>query len=278
MSEHLPVVAPSRNLPSGLIRPVAQPHDLIELHKDVARLIKESLEEGVDYGTIPGAGNKATLLKPGAERLALAFGARPEYKLVESEVDHDRVVHYTDRYRKEGQSVGLYRYVYDCTLVREDGRVLGSGHGVCSTMESKYVSRPRDCENTALKMAQKRAFVAAVLNAFGLSSRFTQDVEDLEVVDRPQRPAEERRQQAAEEKRFPAPAPPVAPKLEGANNFEGMTLRQILEKRSVPQQFWEEIRVALTGKKATELDAVINAVRQGAIDAQGFQAELDKTF
>lgn len=263
MSENLPIPAPTRNLPSGLIRPVAQPHDLIALHKDVARLIKESLEEGVDYGTIPGAGNKATLLKPGAERLALAFGARPEYKLVDSEVDHDRVVHYTDRYRKEGQSVGLYRYVYDCTLVREDGRILGSGHGVCSTMESKYVSRPRDCENTALKMAQKRAFVAAVLNAFGLSSRFTQDVEDMD-------------------HHKPEEAPPPAPRKE-AGVFEGTPDQEkivagILEKRGVPREFWDEVRKCLLGRKSTELDAVINAVRQGAIDNQNFQAELDKTF
>ncbi len=262
MTDNLPIPAPSRNV-GGLIRPVAQPHDMIELHKDVARLIKESLEEGVDYGTIPGTGNKATLLKPGAERLALAFGARPEYKLVDSEVDHDRVVHYSDRYRKEGQSVGLYRYVYDCTLVREDGRVLGSGHGVCSTMESKYVSRPRDCENTALKMAQKRAFVAAVLNAFGLSSRFTQDVEDIEV----------------EPRRAPPPPPPKreAGVFEGTEDQEKI-VAGILEKRGVPREFWDEIRRALMGHKSTDLDAVINAVREGALKDQGFQEALDKTF
>jgi hypothetical protein len=58
------------------------------------------------------------------------------------------------------------------------GQVVGDCIGVCSTMESKYVDRPRDCENTALKIAQKRAHVGATLNAFGLSEQFTQDVED----------------------------------------------------------------------------------------------------
>jgi hypothetical protein len=36
-----------------------------------------------------------------------------------------------------------------------------------------------DCENTVLKMAQKRALVAAILNATAASDAFTQDVEDM---------------------------------------------------------------------------------------------------
>src|SRR5690606_10620038 len=60
------------------------------------------------------------------------------------------------------------------------GVVIGEGVGSCSTMESKYIDRPRDCENTALKMAKKRAYVDATLTTFGLSDQFTQDVEDME--------------------------------------------------------------------------------------------------
>jgi hypothetical protein len=176
-----------------LVTPIAKPLELIKYHAEVAKLIQEGLTENTDYGTIPGT-DKPTLLKPGAERLCLAFGATPKYTLVSAEIDHHREVQWEKKKKKwrneykgdrrfdnvieQGTSIGVYRYVYKCTIVRPDGRILGECEGVCSTMESKFVDRPRDCENTAAKMAQKRAFVGAVLSAFGLSNRFTQDVED----------------------------------------------------------------------------------------------------
>jgi hypothetical protein len=79
---------------------------------------------------------------------------------------------------EEGESLGLYRYVVQVDIVDEHGQVRGSGIGSCSSMESKYVDRPRDSENTILKMAMKRAHVAGVLSTFGLSEQFTQDVEE----------------------------------------------------------------------------------------------------
>lgn len=178
----------------ALVRPLVKPAALIEAHKEVSDLIAKALVRDTDYGVIPGTKNP-TLLKPGAERLCLAFGAIPDYEDMEHEIDHDRKVPWTkrkkvwsNRYRgdkeftwteESGESVGLYRYVVKCRIVQRDtGIVLATGLGSCSTMEAKYIDRPRECENTVLKMAQKRAFVAATLNAFGLSDRFTQDVED----------------------------------------------------------------------------------------------------
>lgn len=165
--------------PAGPLRPVARPVDLIEAHKEAATVIRDALEDGRDYGAIPGAGPKKVLLKPGAERLCVAFGVRPAYEVVAYEADHDRVVGYHDRRRGDATSVGLYRYVIKCKLER-DGVVVGEGVGSCSTMEQKYVSRPRDSENTVLKMAKKRALVDAVLGTLSLSDRFTQDVGDDE--------------------------------------------------------------------------------------------------
>lgn len=191
-------VAPREERPAtlALIRPVASPGALIEAHKELAQIVQEALESGTDFGVIPGTGSKPTLLKPGAERLSAAFGLRPEFEVVTEEVDHFREVAWTKRKKvwanrfrgdktfkwdeERGTSTGFYRYVVRCRLIRRDtGEEMGQGIGTCSTLESKYVDRPRDSENTALKMAKKRAHVDATLTTLGLSDRFTQDVEDL---------------------------------------------------------------------------------------------------
>jgi hypothetical protein len=207
--------------PPALLRPVASPRELLAMQDDVAQLIQQALKSGVDYGTIPGTGDKPSLFKAGAERINLAFGAHGEYVIVEKEIDHDRSVRFQKRKKvwrnqfkgdrekvwetEEGESLGLYRYVVSCRLMR-DGRVLAEGVGSCSTLESKYVDRPRDCENTVLKMAQKRAYVAATLNAYGLSNRFTMDVED-------RRPPPERDEAPAPPPRA-SPAAPSAPTID----------------------------------------------------------------
>ncbi len=188
----------------SLTRAVAQPGELISYHQEMVSIIQNTLTFGTDYGIIPGTGTKPSLWKPGAERLAIAFGCHPEYELVEKEIDHDRVNTYSTKYKGEQTSYGLYRFVYKAKIVRNsDGQVLGECHGVCSTLEAKYIARPRDSENTACKMAQKRAFVGAILHAFGLSDRFTQDVEDLPSEDDTN--SYQRRQQA------PLQSKPVAP-------------------------------------------------------------------
>lgn len=77
-------------------------------------------------------------------------------------------------------TTGFYRYRMSCVLIhRETGAVVGIGVGSCSSIESKYASRPNDLENTILKMAKKRCFVDAVLTAYALSDRFTQDLDDM---------------------------------------------------------------------------------------------------
>jgi hypothetical protein len=161
-----------------LMKPVATPAQLIAYHESMTSIIRDALKEGVDYGTVPGSRKKG-LFKAGAERLNIAFGTHPEYELVEKEAHHDRENTYTDKYKGNLKSLGLYRYIYKCKITKSDGTSIGEGEGSCSTLEQKYISRPRDMENTVVKMAQKRAFVAATLHAFGLSDRFTQDAEDM---------------------------------------------------------------------------------------------------
>src|SRR5690606_31699734 len=172
----------------------AAPEQVLEAQNEVRELVARALQKGRDYGTIQGT-EKPTLLKPGAERINAAYGLAAEYHIVEREIDHDREVRWTKRKKRwankfhgdrdftweeeAGVSLGLYRYVTECRLIhRASGVMVGQGLGSCSTMESKYVDRPRDMENTVLKMAEKRAYIAATLNTHGLSDQFTQDIED----------------------------------------------------------------------------------------------------
>lgn len=213
--------------PRTMIRPAVRPAELIECHKEWSEVIAKALEEGRDYGKIPGAGAKDTLLKPGAERLVKCADCVPHYDIIEAEVDHDREVKWTKRQKKwknrfqgdrehdwvetSGTSIGLYRYVVRCQIRRRDGTVVGDCIGTCSSMESKYVDRPRDTENTICKMAEKRALVGATLNAFALSDRFTQDLEDTVVEEAKAKPAPRPAPAAAQA----TPAPPAQAVPEG---------------------------------------------------------------
>ncbi len=137
--------------------------------------------KGRDFGRIPGAGDKPTLLKPGAEKLASLFGLSPLFETVESVMDWTGGDH-------DGEPFFYIRC--RCTLTRGE-QVVGQGLGSCNSWEKKYRYRnsgknpnPADLVNTIDKMAQKRALVAAVLIAVNASEFFTQDVEDYsDIVD-----------------------------------------------------------------------------------------------
>lgn len=177
-----------------LLRPLASPVDVLAVQEETRKFIEAALVQGRDYGTFPGV-DKKSLFKAGAERCCLAFGLVPRYRIVEKEIDHDRPVPWRKVKAKyegprgnrtrvgeditTGESLGLYRYVVECEILgRDSGEGAGSAIASCSTLESKYIDRPRDSENTVLQMAEKRAFVAATRTALGLSEQFTQDIEE----------------------------------------------------------------------------------------------------
>lgn len=179
-----------------IMRPIVGVPELISAHREAIDLIAKALENGRDYGLIPGTGKKPVLLQPGGERLLKAFGCICDYEILEREIDHNARVEWTKKKKKwknrfrgdkefdwgveSGESLGLYRYVVKAIIKqRTPGYpIVGTSIGEASTMESKYVDRPRECANTVLKMAQKRAMVSAVKETFGLSDRFTVDLED----------------------------------------------------------------------------------------------------
>lgn len=90
--------------------------------KKIQNLMAQAMTTGVHYGTIPGCGDKPTLLKPGAETLCFLFKIKPRY---------------TIEMRELGD--GHREYEVTCDLYHTGtGNWVGQGVGNCSTMESKY--------------------------------------------------------------------------------------------------------------------------------------------
>ncbi|HKT90117.1 MAG TPA: hypothetical protein VJQ59_16850 [Candidatus Sulfotelmatobacter sp.] len=197
------------------------------------------MKEGEDYGKIPGAGNKPTLMQPGAQKLDNLFGLVPRFTIDEREEDWLGAAHGGEPF---------FRYLVRCQLFRATNAgefVMGEALGECNSWESKYrwrtaertcpncgvgaiiqtkhksgneTGKPKnfwcapfkggcnagfklddqaiigqetgrkanpeifDQVNTLLKMAQKRAHVAATINATSASEFFTQDLEDARSV------------------------------------------------------------------------------------------------
>ena len=93
--------------------------DQVKLIQDVMRSV---MVENEHYGTIPGCGDKKTLLQPGAQKLTMTFRLAPEYVIQEVNLE---------RGHKE------YRVI--CTLKSiQSGTFVGQGVGCCSSLESKY--------------------------------------------------------------------------------------------------------------------------------------------
>jgi hypothetical protein len=122
--------------------------------------ISKGLTSGVDYGIIKG--DKPCLLKPGAEKFCSLLDLQPKFS-----ADPETAAMLPDEMRN-----GLF--LFKCELVhRKTGQTVSEGRGCCGVKEKSGMI------NTALKIAEKRAQVDAVLR-MGLSDVFTQDLDDME--------------------------------------------------------------------------------------------------
>jgi hypothetical protein len=146
----------------------------------VSKVLKEGKDGDSDYGVVPGTKKKA-LFKAGAEKLRMVFGLGVRFNLRASEFD---------RYEN------FARYTYDCEVFHlKSGTVIANCEGTANSQEKKYKERAvyiqgvysgkenipvSDIQNTLMKMAQKRAFVGAVIIATGASDYFTQDEDEIQ--------------------------------------------------------------------------------------------------
>jgi len=128
--------------------------------------IGSQMVEGInnDFAVIPGC-KHPSLLKPGAEKIANIFQLGSRIVNVEKDIDmHQSFVMFTYR-------IEIYYLPNDVAIATCEGS--------CNNLEAKYRNVPfGSVINTVQKMAQKRAYVGAVISATGASDFFTQDMED----------------------------------------------------------------------------------------------------
>ena len=216
----------------------ATPDQLAFQTQTLMEIYRRIMQKDTDYGVIPGT-PKPALYQPGAQILRLAAGLEVEMVHIESE---------------RQLTIGFINHSFVCRLKNTDGMVVGSCEGSANSYEDRYRYRwlserdlpqgidkatlmskkrrgnygeyhvyrvendnPANLDNTLVKMAQKRAFVGAVLMATGASRIFTQDVEDtIDVAEVTPEMEAERPQPAQRKARTKQQVQPPAPEKEQA--------------------------------------------------------------
>jgi hypothetical protein len=127
-----------------------------------------TLVRDVDFGVIPKT-KKPSLYKSGAEKVAIGYGLLQHYRM-ESKIEIN------------DPKAPFFMYVMECQLVKiVNGMeyVFTSGYGSSNTMEKRNgFNSAYDSANATLKMAEKRALVAAAISIAGMSDAFSQDQEN----------------------------------------------------------------------------------------------------
>lgn len=141
--------------------------------------IKKALIEGIDndYAVIPGT-SKPSLLQPGARKICMLYGLVAEYF-------NEKIVTIKDANKKDVECVCV-----DCHLITPQGVKISENSG-SATIEilkiNKYgIATPKEpgwALNAARKLAKKRALVGAVMGVANLSKVFTQDTEDMNILE-----------------------------------------------------------------------------------------------
>jgi 5'-3' exonuclease len=202
-SEHRSSAALAR-VEYGGLAPVGSTSDAAEQLRLLQEFMRMAMVRGVDgdYGPIQGC-KKDVLRQSGAQKLAEFYGLAHTFEFITTIEDWEKP---------------LFVYKVKCKLTaRRDGRFVGEGVGLCNSRETKYAGRwayerqipahldrarlksrtfrdkknqqvvqyriPNeeiyDQVNTVLKMACKRAYVAAVISVTRSAGIFTQDLEDM---------------------------------------------------------------------------------------------------
>lgn len=143
----------------AVVKQTADIDGFLAKRKEFIEKVNAICVEGKDYHIIQG---KKSLAKGGAEKIASIFQWNATFIR-----DYEAI-------EMLGQIAGLV--AFKCTLCKGT-KFVGEGRGA-TTLE-KNGKDP----NKTLKMAQKSAFIDAVLRSSGLSDFYTQDLEDMKSED-----------------------------------------------------------------------------------------------
>lgn len=231
---------PIESMPSSLSVRVTQNSlaELGEQRKLLKTFINKQLTRDIDYGIIPGT-PKPSLYKPGAEKIANIF------QLGSRVVKTDRVIDVANNFAMFEVTVEVFHL--------PTGKPISQCVGVCNNHEKKYKERAKygkndrgqrefigmeetpfaDVLNTLSKMAQKRAYVGAVIIATGASDYFTQDL--TEGDDLPKEPGSTAPKPAPQSKPVSNPGDYV---VKFGQKYKGQTLDQMGREEIVSFRAW----------------------------------------
>lgn len=193
--------------------------DLVDQLAKVKQVMKDVMKDSVHYGTIPGT-EKPCLYQPGAQTLCLLFRLDPQFESVQTfdgrhlTVKSKCTLYHIATGERRGSGEGScstreVKYAYRkanraCPACGVEAIIKGKdeygGGWLCfkkkdgcgakyrdgdPKIESQAAGRVdnediADSYNTVLKISNKRALTAAVLNVTAASDTFTQDLEDLQ--------------------------------------------------------------------------------------------------
>jgi hypothetical protein len=148
MTETTAIVPQHSALPAGVTERLDQVKALMQIMRGMRDNL---LIPKIDFGIIPGTGDKPSLLLPGMEKLMRALNAVPHYVLVHVERSYE---------------TGLFHYEYECQLKDADtGKDIpgGRGLGLCTSYESafrwRWVSEDRLPEGIDKSKLEKRGSI-----------------------------------------------------------------------------------------------------------------------
>lgn len=207
---------------TALAIPERSVEEVIAQVTKIQTLMEKVMKQDEHYGVIPGT-QKPTLLKAGAEKLCFLFRLDPQYETTETHDEpHLNITSRCTLWHigsglRMGSGMGSCstketKYAFrhaarKCPSCGKEAIIKGKeeygggwlcfkkkdgcgakfkeGDAAIETQEVGQVANENlaDVYNTVLKMSNKRALVAAVLNVTAASDIFTQDLEDYAVIE-----------------------------------------------------------------------------------------------
>jgi hypothetical protein len=272
----------------------------------IQQVMAQGMKDGEHFGVIPGT-NKPTLLKPGAEKLCLTFRMDPEYDIINQTQDSDFIAYTVKctlyhapsgnrlasgigscnsretkyRYRNLEKSTG--KPVPKNYWKDRDKEIIGGagykpwknpddGKWYIATFEKVENENPWDLDNTLIKMACKRALVAATLNATAASDIFTQDLEDMQTNG--VSPAKEKPLKKTPKKKKAAPPPDET----DTTSNHGTGDQEWLSELNATKKGKLFFVAGQEGVEETELEQICKAYAEGKPFDNDMAHELSENF